>query len=206
MAPLFDASDSRAERAGYWLFASHLATIFSIAASNILLGLTILSLPWTRRRAVDWASFAPLLVPLGFYVLLFGGLDRRLLRPADQRPRPDRALHPLDAGAGAAAGARRAAGAPAGGHLIAVAALLACARAVPVPLRLRRHRPADPRPVLPLHDLLGVPADLRPAAGGLHGVRRPLAQPLAVGGARRPSTWRCSAATPATPGWPSPSR
>ena len=73
MAQLFEASDSRAERAGYWLFVSHLATIFSIAASNILLGFTILSLPWTRRRAADWASFAPLLVPLGFYVLLLAG-------------------------------------------------------------------------------------------------------------------------------------
>ena len=73
MAQLFEASDSRAERAGYWLFVSHLATIFSIAASNILIGFTILSLPWTRRRAADWASFAPLLVPLGFYVLLFAG-------------------------------------------------------------------------------------------------------------------------------------
>jgi O-antigen ligase len=73
VAPLFEASDSRTVRAGYWLFVSHLATISSIAASNILLGFTILSLPWSRRRAVDWASFAPLLVPLGFYVLLLAG-------------------------------------------------------------------------------------------------------------------------------------
>ena len=54
---------------GYGLYVSHLATIFSIAASIILLGFTLLSLPWTRRR-VDWPGFAPLLVPLGFYVLL----------------------------------------------------------------------------------------------------------------------------------------
>jgi putative inorganic carbon (hco3(-)) transporter len=61
---------------GYGLYVSHLATIFSIAASNILLGFTVLSLPWTRRRGdrgVDWAGFAPLLVPLGFYVLLLLG-------------------------------------------------------------------------------------------------------------------------------------
>lgn len=69
----FEASDSRAQRAGYWLFVSHIATIFSIAASNILLGLTILSLPWTRRREVPWRDFAPLLIPLGFYVLLLAG-------------------------------------------------------------------------------------------------------------------------------------
>ncbi|HKI00888.1 MAG TPA: O-antigen ligase family protein [Thermoanaerobaculia bacterium] len=74
MAPLFEPSESRPERAGYWLYVSHLATIFSIAASSILLGLTILSLPWTRRRAdVDWAGLSPLLVPLGFYVLLLTG-------------------------------------------------------------------------------------------------------------------------------------
>lgn len=58
---------------GYGLFVSHLATIFSIAASNILLGFTFLSLPWTRRRSMDWAGLAPLLVPLGFYVLLLLG-------------------------------------------------------------------------------------------------------------------------------------
>jgi O-antigen ligase len=69
----FEASDSRARRAGYWLYVSHIATVFSIAASNILLGLTILALPWTRRRPVPWADFKPLLIPLGFYVLLLGG-------------------------------------------------------------------------------------------------------------------------------------
>lgn len=66
---------------GYGLYVSHLATIFSIAASNILLGFTVLSLPWTyprgdRRdgdRGVDWAGLAPLLVPLGFYVLFMLG-------------------------------------------------------------------------------------------------------------------------------------
>lgn len=73
MSPYFEATDSRAERAGYWLFVSHLATIFSIAASSILLGLTVLSLPWTRRRHVPWADLAPLLIPLGFYVLLLVG-------------------------------------------------------------------------------------------------------------------------------------
>jgi len=69
----FEASDSRAQRAGYWLFVSHIATIFSIAASNILLGLTLLTLPWSRRRDVPWQDFAPLLIPLGLYVLLLAG-------------------------------------------------------------------------------------------------------------------------------------
>lgn len=73
MHPLFDAGDSRAERAGYWLFVSHLATIFSIAASSILLGLMVLSLPWTRRRQVPWGELSPLLIPLGFYVVLLVG-------------------------------------------------------------------------------------------------------------------------------------
>ena len=74
--PLFEDSESRAERTGYWLFFSHLATVFSIAASSILLGMALLSLPWTRRRGdrrVDWAGLAPILVPLGFYVLLLVG-------------------------------------------------------------------------------------------------------------------------------------
>jgi O-antigen ligase len=71
--PPFEASESRAERAGYWLFVSHLATLFGIAVSNILLGLTVLSLPWTRRRNVPWADLAPLLIPLGLYVLLLAG-------------------------------------------------------------------------------------------------------------------------------------
>jgi O-antigen ligase len=69
----FEASDSRGEKVGYWLFFSHLATVFSIAASNILLGLTVLSLPWTRRREVPWRDLAPLVIPLGFYVLLLAG-------------------------------------------------------------------------------------------------------------------------------------
>ncbi|HEV2852842.1 MAG TPA: O-antigen ligase family protein [Thermoanaerobaculia bacterium] len=73
---LFEDAESRPERTGYWLFFSHLATVFSIAASNILLGVTLLSLPWTRRRGdrrVDWAGLAPLLVPLGFYILWLAG-------------------------------------------------------------------------------------------------------------------------------------
>jgi O-antigen ligase len=71
--PSFEASEARAERAGYWLFVCHLATIFSIVISNLFLGLTVLSLPWTRRRDMPWADLVPLMIPLGFYVLLLGG-------------------------------------------------------------------------------------------------------------------------------------
>lgn len=64
----------RAERTGYWLFASHLLALFSIAASNALLALTLLSLPWTaRRRRISWRPLAPMLVPLGAYVLFLLG-------------------------------------------------------------------------------------------------------------------------------------
>jgi O-antigen ligase len=73
VAPLFEASDSRAERTGYWLFLSHLATIFSIAASEILLGVTLLALPWTRRRCVRWSVLAPMAIPVGLYVLTLVG-------------------------------------------------------------------------------------------------------------------------------------
>ena len=73
MAPLFEAGDSWAERAGFWLFLSHLAVIFAIAISEVLLGLTVLSLPWTRRRGVTWSVLAPLAIPVGIYLLLLVG-------------------------------------------------------------------------------------------------------------------------------------
>jgi putative inorganic carbon (HCO3(-)) transporter len=68
------------ERAGYWLFAAHLFAIFSIAASNILLGLLVLSLPWAlrlipweQRRHLPWPELAPLYIPLAFYVIWLAG-------------------------------------------------------------------------------------------------------------------------------------
>lgn len=73
MAPPHEPPSPRAPRVGFWLFLGHLATIFSIAISNILLGLTVLSLPWTRRRGVPWAALAPLCIPLGLYVLFLAG-------------------------------------------------------------------------------------------------------------------------------------
>ena len=70
---------ARLGRLGYWLFSGHLLTVFGIALSNVLLGLTLLSLPWTlsgrRTSREELALLAPLLVPLGVYVLwLFGSI------------------------------------------------------------------------------------------------------------------------------------
>lgn len=64
----------RAGRTGFWLYAAHLYTVFGIALSNILLGVTLLAAPWAaRRRPVDWPALAPLFVPLGVYVLTLVG-------------------------------------------------------------------------------------------------------------------------------------
>lgn len=41
---------SRADRAGFALYAGHLFTLFGIALSNVLVGLLVLSGPWTLRR------------------------------------------------------------------------------------------------------------------------------------------------------------
>lgn len=73
-APSPGGPSRRAERTGYWLFGSHLLALFSIAASNALLALTLLSLPWTAHlRRISWKPLVPLLVPLGGYVLALLG-------------------------------------------------------------------------------------------------------------------------------------
>ncbi|MES1245299.1 MAG: O-antigen ligase family protein [Acidobacteriota bacterium] len=65
---------SRIRRAGSWLFSGHLLAVFSIAASNILLGLTVLTLPWSLRgRREDWSRAAPLLLWTGVYALWLVG-------------------------------------------------------------------------------------------------------------------------------------
>ena len=57
-------------RAGPWLFQGHLIVVFSIALSNILLGLAVLAAPWSvRLRRVRWAAAAPVTVPLALYAL-----------------------------------------------------------------------------------------------------------------------------------------
>ncbi len=52
---------------------AHFAALFGIAISEILLGLTVLLLPWSRRRSVPWRDLAPMLIPLGVYVLMLLG-------------------------------------------------------------------------------------------------------------------------------------
>lgn len=58
------------------LYAGHLLGVFSIALSNVLLGLTVLAaVPALRgrRSPVPWRRLALLTVPLGLYVLLLFG-------------------------------------------------------------------------------------------------------------------------------------
>lgn len=65
---------TRLQRAGSWLFSGHLLAVFSIAASNILLGFALLTAPFSlRSRREDWSRMAPLLAPLGLYALWLVG-------------------------------------------------------------------------------------------------------------------------------------
>lgn len=62
-------------RTGFWLYASHLYTVFGIALSNGLLLLTLASLPWTARPSTPetWRRLRrarPLLTVLGVYLVL----------------------------------------------------------------------------------------------------------------------------------------
>jgi O-antigen ligase len=61
---------------GRGLFTAHLLTLFSIAASNVLLGLSVLAAPWTIGRSADRPRLSPparrWLLLLGCYVLLLG--------------------------------------------------------------------------------------------------------------------------------------
>jgi O-antigen ligase len=52
------------------LYALHLWTIFGLALSNVLLGLSILALPWTAAwRQGNWRGYRPILWPFGIYVV-----------------------------------------------------------------------------------------------------------------------------------------
>lgn len=72
MASPADVSERRRERLGFWLYAASVASIFSLAISNVILGLTLLALPWTHRRPVPWGRTPLLWIFLGLYVLLYG--------------------------------------------------------------------------------------------------------------------------------------
>jgi O-antigen ligase len=67
-----EVSERWRERIGFWLYAASVASIFSLAISNVILGLTLLALPWTHRRPVPWGRTPALWVFLGLYVLLYG--------------------------------------------------------------------------------------------------------------------------------------
>ncbi len=55
---------------GFWLYAGHLLTVWGLAVSNALLGLTILwSAAHRRRLSWRWSRSAPLLIPLGFSLI-----------------------------------------------------------------------------------------------------------------------------------------
>src|ERR1700709_1188518 len=160
VAPLFEAGDSWAERIGFWLFLSHLAVIFAIAISEVLLGLTVLSLPWTRRRGVPWRVLAPLAIPVGLYLLLLVGSIVASPDPrASTRGLTDFfTFTPLLMAPFLVRGERQVR--PAGGA-----------------------RPAAPGPVLSLRALRGLRAGPAPAAAGGGDLPPPLADPLAMGGA-----------------------
>jgi O-antigen ligase len=64
------AAGDGASRTGRWLYALHLWTVFGIALSNVVLGILVLSAPWTsrRRRRLPEGS-RPLLIALGLYLV-----------------------------------------------------------------------------------------------------------------------------------------
>jgi O-antigen ligase len=63
---------SRSARVGFFLFAAHLFSIFSIAASNSLLGLCLLAAPWTVVRKPLSPPARRWLMWLGLYILFLG--------------------------------------------------------------------------------------------------------------------------------------
>jgi O-antigen ligase len=74
MASAVRSENPRRPSAGYQLFAAHLLTVWGLALSNLFLGLNLLvTFARARRLRIDWQRTAPILVPLGFYVLFLGG-------------------------------------------------------------------------------------------------------------------------------------
>lgn len=71
-APPADSSETRIQRLLRRLVGFSFLTNFSLAISNVALGLAVLSLPSAERRRdfrADLSRFAPILWPLGFYAL-----------------------------------------------------------------------------------------------------------------------------------------
>jgi len=57
-------------RIGYWGYLFHLCTVFGIALSNVVLGLTFLATPAALRgRRLAWRRLEPILLPLALYLL-----------------------------------------------------------------------------------------------------------------------------------------
>lgn len=70
-ASRFDSEATGAHRLGLGLYAAHLLSLFSLAASNILLGVSLLATPWTLRQRPPLSREARRwLALLGLYVLL----------------------------------------------------------------------------------------------------------------------------------------
>ena len=63
---------SRWPRIAYWGYLLHVATVFGIALSNVLLGLTLLAAPLAvLKRPLAWRRVEPIFLPLGLYLLGF---------------------------------------------------------------------------------------------------------------------------------------
>jgi O-antigen ligase len=64
------SGDGRWRRFAFAAYALHLFTVFGLALSNILLGLTLLLAPRAlAERRVRWGVLEPVLLPMGFYLV-----------------------------------------------------------------------------------------------------------------------------------------
>ncbi len=67
---VWDPLPEKGRTLGQWLYTGHLATVWGIAVSNNLLGLGLLFSLWKAKRPwFSWPRVAPLLFPLGLYVV-----------------------------------------------------------------------------------------------------------------------------------------
>src|SRR5579862_4426283 len=65
-----DGRDGRWRRVAFAGYALHLFTVFGLALSNILLGLTLALAPRAlAERRVRWQVLQPVLLPMGFYLV-----------------------------------------------------------------------------------------------------------------------------------------